>query len=126
MVPSVVLKDTPSDKAIEQEENITPTIDVASLTATEKVSEAFKRAMALLPEAIGQQLKAIFTPAAIASMVAVFGAYVVLLPMRRTLCVQVASKRRSEPKALRDWFCCRCGDGSWCWSVFRLASGWSR
>ena len=50
-------------------------VNVSELTASEKISEAFKRAMALLPEAVGQQLKAIFTPTAIASMVAVFGAY---------------------------------------------------
>ena len=55
----------------EQEE----TLDVASLTTIEKLVEAVNRAAKELPAAVAEDLKAILSPTAIASMAVIFAAY---------------------------------------------------
>ena len=59
----------------QQEENSTPILDVANLTTVEKLVEAVNRAARHLPGEVAEDLKAILSPTAIASMAAIFAAY---------------------------------------------------
>ena len=57
-----------------QQEQSQP-LNVANLSATEKLAEAMKRAALLLPKSVGEQLNAMVNPTSLTIMVGVLGAY---------------------------------------------------
>ena len=57
-------------------EPIADTSDIANLSSVEKLFEAVNRSARYLPGEVAEEIKALFTPAALATMVAVLGVYV--------------------------------------------------